>query len=306
MSPRNHIHKLSTEQRNRASRHLDLRSAAEIAHIINREDRKVAAVVAHALPQIAQAIEAIARAIGSGGKLIYVGAGTSGRLAALDAAECVPTFNTDPKIVQYVIAGGDRALGKPAEYSEDSREAGKRDLAKRRPSKRDVVIGIAASGSTPYTVAALQHARKVGAYTVAITCNYNTPLARAAHIAIVAAVGPEVISGSTRMKAGTAQKLILNMLTTGAMTRLGYVFDNLMVNVTPKNDKLTERGIGILQTMAKISRAKAIRALKASGKNVPVALVMLMGHVPRPQAEKLLHTTNGNVRQAVEAALDSK
>lgn len=306
MNPRNYIKKLDTEQRNRTSRHLDLRSAAEIANIINREDRKVPAIVGHALPQIAQAIDAIARAISCGGRLIYVGAGTSGRLAALDAAECAPTFNLDPKLVQYVMAGGDRALGHAAEYSEDSREAGKRDLAKRRPGKRDVVIGIAASGCTPYTVAALQFARKRGAYTIAVTCNYNTPLARAAHIAIVAAVGPEVVSGSTRMKAGTAQKLILNMLTTGAMTRLGYVFDNLMVNVTPKNDKLTERGIGILQTMAKISRAKAIQALKASGKNVPIALVMLLGHVPRAQAEKLLHTKKGNVRQAIEAALDSK
>src|SRR5215471_11833824 len=285
MPPRD-LHRLSTEQRNRASRHLDLRSAAEIARIINREDRKVASVVSHALPQIAQAIEAIAKAISSGGRLIYVGAGTSGRIAALDAAECAPTFNLDPRLVQYVMAGGDRALGHPAEYSEDSRQAGKRDLAKRKPGKRDVVIGIAASGRTPYTLAALQYARKQGAYTIAVACNYNTPLARAAHIGIVAAVGPEVVTGSTRMKAGTAQKLILNMLTTGAMTRLGYVFDNLMVNVTPKNDKLIERGIGILQAMAKISRAKAIQALKASGKNVPVALVMLMGHVPRIQAEK--------------------
>lgn len=300
------IHRLSTEQRNRSSRHLDLRSAAEIARIINREDRKVAAVVSHALPQVAQAIEAIAKAITSGGRLIYVGAGTSGRIAALDAAECAPTFNLDPELVQYVMAGGDQALGHPAEYSEDSREAGKRDLAKRRPTKRDVVIGIAASGRTPYTVAALQWARARGAYTVAVTCNYNTPLERMADIAIVAAVGPEVVTGSTRMKAGTAQKLILNMLTTGAMTRLGYVFDNLMVNVTPRNEKLTERGIGILQTMAKISRAQANRALKAAGKSVPVALVMLLGQAARSEAEELLRATHGNVRQAIETCLDGK
>ncbi|HTC94013.1 MAG TPA: N-acetylmuramic acid 6-phosphate etherase [Terriglobales bacterium] len=306
MSPRNLLHKLSTEQRNRASRHLDLRSAAEIARIINREDRKVAGAVAHALPQIAQAMEAIARAIGAGGRLIYVGAGTSGRLAALDAAECAPTFNIDPKTVQYVMAGGDKALGRSTESSEDSRQEGQRDLARRRPTRRDVVVGLAASGCTPYTVAALQFARKRGAYTVAVTCNYNTPLARVADIAIVAAVGPEVVTGSTRLKAGTAQKLILNMLTTGAMTRLGYVFDNLMVNVTPKNSKLTERGMGILQTLAKISRANAVRALKASGKSVPVALVMLLGHVQRQAAEKLLRSVRGNVRQAVEAALDSK
>jgi N-acetylmuramic acid 6-phosphate etherase len=306
MSPRNQLHKLSTEQRNRASRHLDLRSAAEISRIINREDRKVAVAVAHALPQIAQAMEAIARAIAAGGRLIYVGAGTSGRLAALDAAECAPTFNIDPKTVQYVMAGGDKALGRATESSEDSRQEGQRDLARRRPTKRDVVVGLAASGCTPYTVAALQLARKRGAYTVAVTCNYNTPLARVADIAIVAAVGPEVVSGSTRLKAGTAQKMILNMLTTGAMTRLGYVFDNLMVNVIPKNSKLTERGIGVLQTVAKISRAQAVRALKASGKSVPVALVMLLGGVQRPAAQELLRARRGNVRQAVDAALDSK
>jgi N-acetylmuramic acid 6-phosphate etherase len=300
------LHRLSTEQRNRASRHLDLRPATEIARIINREDRRVASVVSHALPQIAQAMEAIAKAISSGGRLIYVGAGTSGRIAALDAAECAPTFNLDPRLVQYVMAGGDRALGHPAEYSEDSREAGRSDLAKRKPGKRDVVIGIAASGRTPYTLAALQYARQQGAYTVAVTCNYNTPLARAAHIGIVAAVGPEVVTGSTRMKAGTAQKLILNMLSTGAMTRLGYVLDNLMVNVTPRNEKLTERGIGILETMAKISRTQAKRALQASGRSVPVALVMLLGHAARPEAEKLLRTTHGNVRQAIEAALDAR
>ena len=300
------LQRLSTEQRNRASRHLDLRSAAEIARIINREDRKVAVVVSHALPQIAQAIEAIAKAISSGGRLIYVGAGTSGRIAALDAAECAPTFNLDPRLVQYVMAGGDRALGHPAEYSEDSRQAGKRDLARRKPGKCDVVIGIAASGRTPYTLAALQYARQQSAYTIAVTCNYNTPLARAAHIGIVAAVGPEVVTGSTRMKAGTAQKLILNMLTTGAMTRLGYVFDNLMVNVTPRNEKLTERGIGILESMAKISRAHAKQALKTSGKSVPVALVMLLGRTTRAEAEKLLRANHGNVRQAIDAALDSR
>ena len=296
------IRRLTTEQRNRASRHLDLRSAAEIARIINREDRKVASAVAHALPQIAQAIDAIARALRSGGRLIYVGAGTSGRLAALDAAECVPTFNTDPKMVQYVIAGGDRALGRASEFSEDSRQAGKRDLALRRPSRRDVVVGVAASGRTPYTVAALQFARKRGAKTVAVVCNYDSPLERAADIAIVAAVGPEVISGSTRMKAGTAQKMILNTLTTGAMTRLGYVFDNLMVNVVPKNEKLIERAVGILQTAAKVSHTQAVRALRNAEKSVPAALVMLLAETTRPEAQKLLQSLHGNVRAAIDAA----
>lgn len=306
MAQKDSIHRLATEQRNRASRHLDLRSAAEIARIINREDRKVASVVAHALPQIAQAIDAIADALRSGGRLIYVGAGTSGRLAALDAAECAPTFNTDPKMVQYVIAGGDRALGHASEFSEDSRQAGKRDLARRRPSRRDVVVGVAASGRTPYTVAALQFARKRGAKTIAVVCNYNSPLERAADIAIVAAVGPEVISGSTRMKAGTAQKMILNMLTTGAMTRLGYVFDNLMVNVAPKNQKLIERAIGILESAAKVSRAQAVRALGNAGKSVPVALVMLLGGTTCAGAQKLLRSLHGNVRRAIDTATVSK
>ena len=306
MPRKDNIRRLATEQRNRASRHLDLRSAAEIAHIINREDRKVSAVVAHALPQVAQAIDAIAQALCSGGRLIYVGAGTSGRLAALDAAECAPTFNVDPKMVQYVIAGGDRALGRASEFSEDSREAGRRDLAKRRPSRRDVVVGVAASGRTPYTVAALQFARKRGAKTVAVVCAYNSPLGSKADIAIIAAVGPEVVSGSTRMKAGTAQKMILNMLSTGAMTRLGYVFDNLMVNVSPKNEKLTERAIGILQTAAKISRPQAVRALREAGKQVPVALVMLLADQTRSRAETLLRSYHGNVRKAIDAATNSK
>ena len=245
---------LGTERRNPRTQGLDSRSALEIARIINAEDAKVARAVKKALPQIARAIDAIAEALSNGGRLIYVGTGTSGRFGALDAAECPPTFNTDPKTVQFVIAGGVRALGAAVEANEDSRETGRFDIAKRKPTKRDVVVGLAASGRTPYTVAAVEHARSLGAVTIAITCNRNTPLARAAEIPIVVELGAEVVTGSTRMKAGTAQKMVLNMLSTGAMARLGYVYSNLMVNVHLKNSKLLERGIRILQQATGLNR----------------------------------------------------
>jgi N-acetylmuramic acid 6-phosphate etherase len=293
------IKDLHTERTNSSSTDLDTRSALEIARIINREDHRVAGAVEQALPQIAQAIDAVAEAILSGGRLIYVGAGTSGRIAALDAAECPPTFNTDPKTVQYVIAGGDKALTRATEVSEDSREAGRRDLAKRGPGKKDVVVGVAASGRTPYTIAAVEYARKRGARTVAVVAVPGSELGRAAEIEVVAATGPEALSGSTRMKAGTAQKMVLNMLTTGAMARLGYVYGNLMVNVHTKNEKLVERGLGILEKAASADRAAAARALQASRNNVAVALVMLMTKVTRAQAEKKLEAAKGNVRKAI-------
>ena len=244
---------LATERTNRASADLDLKSSLEIARIINAEDAKVAAAVGRALPQIAQAIDMIAGALRSGGRLIYVGAGTSGRIAALDAAEIPPTYNADPKTVRFVMAGGAKALGAATEASEDSRESGQREMAKNNPGKNDVVVGIAASGRTPFTVAAIEYARRRGAKTIAVTCNRRSQLERAAHLAIVTEVRPEVISGSTRMKAGTAQKMVLNMLSTGSMTRLGYVYGNLMVNVRPKNAKLAERAVSVLQKAAGIS-----------------------------------------------------
>ncbi len=218
---------LKTEQRNRASANLDLKSSLEIARIINSEDSKVAGVVKRALPQIARAIDWIASVLGRGGRLIYVGAGTSGRIAALDAVECPPTFSTRPDAVQFVMAGGRKALAGAVETNEDSRELGEREIAKKKPGKNDVVVGIAASGRTPFTIAAVQYARRQGAKTVAVTCNPKSPLEKAADLAIVAEVGPEVVSGSTRMKAGTAQKMVLNMLSTGAMVRLGFVYGNL-------------------------------------------------------------------------------
>jgi N-acetylmuramic acid 6-phosphate etherase len=293
------IGKLGTEQSNRSSKDLDKKSAKQIATIINSDDAKVAKAVKKAIPQIAKAIDAIATSIGNGGRLIYVGAGTSGRLAALDASECPPTFNTSPETVQYVMAGGDKALAAAAEYNEDSRDQGVADIAARNPGKKDVVVGIAASGRTPYTVAAVEYARQRGAKTVAIACNRKSELGRAAEIEIVAEVGPEVVSGSTRMKAGTAQKMILNMLTTGAFTRLGYVYGNLMVNVHLKNDKLVERGIGVLMESAGVDRKAAEGALAAADNEMAVALVMLKARVGVVEARRRLGAANKNVRRAI-------
>ena len=301
MSPRKAtIRDLRTEQQNLASAGLDTLSALEIARVINREDRKVAAAVERALPQIARAIDAIAEAIGSGGRLIYAGAGTSGRLAALDAAECPPTFNTSPRTVQYVIAGGDRALGHAAEYSEDSRLTGQRDMARCRPGKKDVVVGVAASGRTPYTIGALEHARKKRAKTVAVVCNHGSALGALANIEIVIDVGPEAVSGSTRMKAGSAQKMALNLLTTGAMARLGYIYGNLMVNVHTRNQKLMERGLNVLEKAAGVDRLTASKTLRAAGNQVAIALIMLKTGLGRAQAGKRLKSVKGNVRQAIE------
>lgn len=293
---------LATEQPNRAAKNLDQKSSLEIAGIINAQDAKVAAAVRTALPQIARAIDLIAKAIKQGGRLIYVGAGTSGRLGALDASECPPTFNTDPKTVQFIIAGGIKALYSATEASEDSIELGQREMAKKKPAKNDVVVGIAASGRTPFTIAAVKYARRHGAKTVALTCNAGSPLEKAAHLAIVAEVGPEVIAGSSRMKAGSAQKMILNMLSSGAMTRLGYVYGNLMINVHVKNYKLRERGLTILQQAAGVSRETAEQALQAAKNNVPVALVMLEANVSRTQAARALKLSSGHVRQAINAA----
>ncbi len=299
---REKLSSLGTEQLNRAAAGLDQKSAIQLARIINAEDSRVAGAVKKALPRIARAIDLIAAGIGRGGRLIYVGAGTSGRIAALDASECPPTFNTDPETVQFVIAGGTKALWSATEASEDSSELGVSEIAARKPGKNDVVVGIAASGRTPFTVAAVAEARRRGAETVAVVCNPGSPLEKAAHVGIVVEVGPEVVSGSSRMKAGTAQKMVLNMLSTGAMTKLGYVYGNLMVNVHLKNVKLLERGLTILQRATGVSREAAQQALQSSGHVVPVALVMLQANVGRKVAEQSLKSANGHVRNAIAAA----
>jgi len=299
---RTRIERLPTEHSNPASADLDQKSSLQIARIINREDAKVAPAVKAALPQIAEAMDLIVAALKRGGRVIYVGAGTSGRIAALDAAECPPTFNTDPRTVQFVIAGGTRALSAAVEANEDSRALGQRELARRNPGSDDVVIGIAASGRTPFTVAAVQYARRHGAKTVAVTSNRASPLAKAAHLAIVTEVGPEVIAGSSRMKAGTAQKMVLNILSSGAMARLGYVYGNLMVNVHRKNQKLARRAIAILERGAAIDRRAARGLLRSAGNSVPVALIMRKAKVGRSEAARALQSAQGNVRQAIALA----
>jgi N-acetylmuramic acid 6-phosphate etherase len=295
------LSRLSTEKSNSASVDLDRKSALEIARIINREDGTVAAAVKRALPQIAQAIDMIAASLAAGGRLIYVGTGTSGRIAALDAVECPPTFDVPPRMVQFIMAGGTKALAAAVEADEDSRELGRKAIAKKRPTKKDVVAGIAASGRTPFTVAAVEYARARGAKTIAIICNPASPLEKAAHVAIVAEVGAEVLAGSTRMKAGTAQKMILNMLTTGAMARLGYVYGNRMVNLHPKNEKLAERGVGIVEEIAGLDHRAARKLVAAAGGRVSVALVMAKAGVSRADAAAALKQSAGHVRTAIAA-----
>jgi len=291
------LHRLRTEQSNDAAHDLDCKAALEIARIINTEDATVALAVTRVLPQIARAIDEAAAALRRGGRLIYVGAGTSGRIAALDAVEIAPTFNTDR--VQFVIAGGATALASASEISEDDAKAGRDEMARRKPGKQDLVLGIASSGRTPFTVAALAEARRRRARTIALTCNPKSPLERAAHFAIVTQVGPEVLAGSSRMKAATAHKMVLNMISTAAMARLGYIYGNLMVNVTPKNKKLRQRAIGIVARAAGVDAEAARQALEAAANRTPVAVVMLNGAMTRTQAMAALKKTNGNVRKAI-------
>jgi len=293
---------LSTEQVNPEWSDLDARSSLAIAEIIHAEDAKVAGAVGRSLPQIAHAIDWISQALQDGGRLIYVGTGTSGRIAALDASECPPTFDVPPTTVQFVMAGGERALARAVEADEDSRALGVRELRKRKPSPKDVVVGIAASGRTPFTVAAVEFARQAGAKTIALTSNPGSALAAAAELAIVVETGPEVVAGSTRMKAGTAEKMVLNMLTTGAMVRLGYVYGNLMVNLHQKNSKLTERALTIVEKALGVDREEARKVLSRAGNDVPVAIVMGKAGASRKLAEKSLQDAKGHVRRATARA----
>jgi N-acetylmuramic acid 6-phosphate etherase len=290
----------STEQRNPRSRGLDLKSTREILRIINREDARVPAAVARELPRIARAVDAIARALGRGGRLIYVGAGTSGRLAMLDAAECPPTFGISPRVVQAVVAGGRHALVRSVEGAEDSAGQGARDVAARRVTRKDVVVGLAASGSTPYVLGALAYARRRGATTIGVTSNRRSALTRVAHIVIAPEVGPEVLAGSTRMKAGTAQKLVLNMLSTAAMVRAGRVYDNWMIGVALTNRKLRERGLRILREATGATVEEAARALRQAGHNLRAAFLMLETGRSAAEARPRLRWAGGNVRKALD------
>jgi len=288
-----------TEERNPRSRELDRLSTRELLGVIHHEDATVPAAVRRELPAIARAVDAIVDALFRGGRLIYVGAGTSGRLATLDAAECPPTFGVSPKLVQAVIAGGRRALTDAVEGAEDDAKQGARDSEIRRVTKADVVVGLTASGTTPYVLGALKLARRRGAMTIGVTANRHAPIERLVRITIAPETGPEVVAGSTRMKAGTAQKLVLNLLSTAAMIRLGHVYNNWMVDVALTNEKLRRRGLRILQEASGATESAARRALTQAGNRLRVALVMLKMKTDADEAERKLRQAHGNLRGAL-------
>ena len=292
--------KLTTEQRNPASSGIDMVSTVEMLRIVNREDRKVAVAVEAAIPRIAEAVDAITERAGKGGRLFYIGAGTSGRLGVLDASECPPTFGVAPEFVQGIIAGGEAALSKATEATEDNPEMGARDLMERGFTAADSLVGIAASGRTPYVLGAVAKARELGALTIGISCTRDSELSRAVEIAIEPVVGPEILAGSTRMKAGTATKLVLNMLTTGMMIRLGMTYGNLMVNVQPKNVKLVDRALRIIGDAVEVPSEKAKDLLEASGRSVRTAIVMGKLEIGREAAERRLAECGGRVAEALE------
>ncbi|HEY6264780.1 MAG TPA: N-acetylmuramic acid 6-phosphate etherase [Candidatus Acidoferrum sp.] len=288
----------NTEQRNAASKKLDRMTALEIVRLMNREDGRVAAAVGREIPAIARAVDAIVAGIRKGGRLIYVGAGSSGRMGVLDAAECPPTFGISPKLVRALIAGGRRAITRAVEGAEDSERNGERDLRAIRMRRKDVVVGIAASGTTPYVLGALRFARRRGAMTVAVTSNLRMPMGRLAKIVIAPEVGPEVLTGSTRLKAGTSQKMVLNMLSTAVMARLGHVYENLMIDMMLTNEKLAGRAMRILAEASGGSVSAAEHALRAAGHDMRVALVMLKMKMGPVEARKTLKAGRGDLREA--------
>ena len=288
-----------TERRNPASKNIDRMSSLEIVRLMNREDRKVAAAVAREVPAIARAVDEIVASLESGGRLIYVGAGSSGRLAILDASECPPTFGVSREIVQALIAGGRRAITDAVEGAEDSERDAVRDLRRRKLSSKDVVVGVAASATTPYVIGAMRYAKKRGAMTIGIAANRVGPLLKLAEIFIAPEVGPEVLTGSTRLKAGTAQKMVLNVLSTAAMVQLGHVYENLLIDMERTNEKLEGRAVRIVQAASGRSLSTAEHALRSAGHNMRIALVMLKRNVNAPTAKGMLSKAKGNLRAAL-------
>lgn len=286
-----------TETRNPASVEIDQLSTLEMLRVINQEDQQVALAVGQLLPEIARAVDAIAAAFGKGGRLVYIGAGTSGRLGILDASECPPTYGVSAEQVIGLIAGGHKAILQAVENAEDDAELGARDLKNIQFCANDVLVGIAASGRTPYVLGAMAHASAVGATVCSISCNPGSPLARAADISMVAVVGPEIVTGSSRMKAGTAQKLILNMLSTGAMIRTGKVYGNLMVDVEATNAKLVERQKRIVMEATDCERAVAERALAQADNHCKTAIVMILAGLTADEARTRLQSSNGFISQ---------
>lgn len=289
---------LPTEARNPASERLDELPTLEMLRVIQAADEEAVAAVGRELPSIAAAVDAIAAHIEAGGRLFYLGAGTSGRLGVLDASECPPTYNTPPELIQGIIAGGDTALRRSIERAEDNPALGARDLEEAGFSATDALVGIAASGRTPYVLGGMEHARRLGALAIGLTCVPGSPVAQTAEIAIVPATGPEVVTGSTRMKAGTATKLVLNMLSTGALVRLGYVYGNLMVNVQPTNTKLADRAARIIAGITGLNYEAAAQLL-AKAEAVKTAVVMQKLDLTRQDAEEQLRKAHGRLKDAL-------
>ncbi len=291
---------LITEQRNPNSMHVDSLSALEIVQLMNEEDKQVPLAIEKCLPQIAQAVERIVAVFQQGGRLVYIGAGTSGRLGVLDASECPPTFGVSPEMVKGIIAGGERALRHPIEGAEDSKAQAVVDLQTIQFSSKDVLVGIAASGRTPYVIGALEYAKSLGSVTVSISSNPNSAMANIVDIAIDTVVGPEVLTGSSRLKSGTAQKLVLNMLTTASMILMGKCYQNLMVDVQASNEKLKARAIRIVMQATDCDKALAEETLKQADQNAKLAIMMILSGLDRVQAEALLEKHQGKLQLALK------
>ena len=291
---------LITEQRNPNSMHVDSLSALEIVQLMNDEDKQVPLAIEKCLPQIAQAVECIVAAFQQGGRLVYIGAGTSGRLGVLDASECPPTFGVSPEIVKGIIAGGERALRHPIEGAEDSKAQAVVDLQTIQFSSKDVLVGIAASGRTPYVISALEYAKSLGSVTVSIASNPNSAMANIVDIVIDTVVGPEVLTGSSRLKSGTAQKLVLNMLTTASMILMGKCYQNLMVDVQASNEKLKARAIRIVMQATDCDKTLAEETLKLAEQNAKLAIMMILSGLDRAQAETLLEKHQGKLQLALK------
>ena len=291
---------LITEQRNPNSMHVDSLSALDIVQLMNDEDKQVPLAIEKCLPQIAQAVECIVAAFQQGGRLVYIGAGTSGRLGVLDASECPPTFGVSPEMVKGIIAGGERALRHPIEGAEDSKAQAVVDLQTIQLSSKDVLVGIAASGRTPYVIGALEYAKSLGSVTVSIASNPNSAMANIVDIAIDTVVGPEVLTGSSRLKSGTAQKLVLNMLTTASMILMGKCYQNLMVDVQASNEKLKARAIRIVMQATDCDKALAEETLKQADQNAKLAIMMILSGLDRAQAEALLEKYHGKLQLALK------
>ncbi|EEU78872.1 N-acetylmuramic acid 6-phosphate etherase [Enterococcus faecalis] len=290
---------LTTEARNEATKKIDQVSTLEMVTLINQEDQKVAQAIEKVLPQIAAAIDAAAERFKKGGRLIYCGAGTSGRLGALDAIELTPTYSVSPERAFGILAGGEKAMYQAIEGAEDSKELAIEDLTQHQLTARDVVIAIAASGRTPYAVSAIEYGKKVGALTISVTCNNQSPMNQLAEIGIAPIVGPEVITGSTRMKAGSAQKMVLNMFSTGIMVKVGNIYQNLMVNVQPTNEKLIQRATNIIKEAAEIEESQAKEYLEAAQLEVAPAIVMAKAHVDFQKAKQLLADHDGRISEVL-------